>query len=251
MVFFFNKYLYFFISLLFFVSACSTKESKVDDQWYKDEILSQIKELKSEVRSLRREVVNLKLPSGEKKSQVPLSVSVSGAPSINDHSNIAIVEFSDFQCPYCARHDRKVFPELKEKYLDSGILRYVARDFPLGFHAQARPAAMAAHCAGDQGKYWEMRHYLFSNRSFSREIFIQGAIQLELDSKEFSQCIDEDKHLGRVEDDFAYGQRIGVNGTPRFFIGRINDDKLVDIVPLSGAQPLSAFERVINKFLKD
>lgn len=245
----FVKWFLYVVVLCLWISGCARNEA--DGKWYQEEILVQLQELKKEVRSLRKDVAELSKgrsrPAGNRAAEVHLGE----APSLNEKAQIAIVEFSDFQCPFCARHDRQVFPELKKKYLDAGKIRYIARDFPLGFHAQARPAAMAAHCAGDQGEYWEMRHFLFANRNLTKELFVQGAEKLDLDEDTFVECLDTEKYAERVEGDFTYGQKLGVNGTPRFYIGRVEGDKLVDVVPLAGAQPLSAFERVIDKFLEN
>ena len=229
--------------------GCDDRAESQESEWYKDELLTQIKELKSDIKLLREQIERIGEKADPKPDIVQL-ISLAGAPSLADDASIAIVEFSDFQCPYCARHDQKVFSELKEKYIDSGKLRYVARDFPLGFHAQARPAAMAAHCAGDQDKYWEMRHFLFASNGLNDARYEEGADTLGLDQNVFTECMITKKYADRVENDFIYGQRVGVNGTPRFFIGRVKGDVIVDVVPLSGAQPFSTFENVIENFLQ-
>nr|WP_246395156.1 thioredoxin domain-containing protein [Microbulbifer rhizosphaerae] len=233
------------------VSILGCTDNETESKWYQEEVLVQLQELKKEVRSLREDVAELSKGRSRSAGNRVTNIRLDDAPSLNEKAQIAIVEFSDLQCPFCARHDRQVFPELKKKYLDTGKLRYVARDFPLSFHAQARPAALATHCAGDQDKYWEMRHFLFANRNLGRDLFVQGADKLGLDRDSFVECLDTKKNADRVEADFTYGQQIGVSGTPRFYIGRVEGDKLVDVVPLAGAQPFSAFERVIDKFLNN
>ena len=114
----------------------------------------------------------------------------------------------------------------------------VFRDFPLSFHPEALPAAEAAECAGDQGKYWEYHDELFKNQQLlSSSLYPQLASQLGLDTAKFQQCLDSGKHTQEVQNDFAYGSQAGVSGTPTFFING---------VMLVGAQPYSAFKQVID-----
>lgn len=152
---------------------------------------------------------------------------------------ITIVEYSEFQCPYCAR----ILPTSKEvltKY--KGKVRWVVRDFPLSFHNRAKPAAVAARCALDQGKFWQMYTTLFNNqRSLSDKDFVSYAKQIKLNNKVWQKCVDNpSKALAKVEANFQSGVKLGVTGTPAFFV---NGRKL------SGAMPFSDFKRIIDEEL--
>jgi len=152
---------------------------------------------------------------------------------------ITIVEFSDFQCPYCARVNPTI-KQVEEKYGDK--VRLVFRDFPLvQIHRDAAKAAEAGECAHEQGKFWEMHDKLFANQSkLQVEAMKQTATEIGLDAAKFNQCMDSSKYAAEVQKDVDEGSRYGVTGTPAFFInGRM----------LSGAQPLEAFTEMIDEEL--
>lgn len=151
---------------------------------------------------------------------------------------ITIVEFSDFECPFCARFYSQTLPSIQQKYIDTGKVKFVYRDFPLGFHKNAQKAAEAAQCAGDQGKYWEFHDKIFENQpSLNLENLKKWAMELNLDVNEFNQCLDSGKYYDEVQQDMKDGTAAGVKGTPAFFINGVF---------LSGAQPFSAFEQIIE-----
>lgn len=151
---------------------------------------------------------------------------------------ITIVEFADFECGYCARAASTV-AEVMKKY--PGKIRLVFRDFPLGFHRNAVPAAVAARCAGKQGKYWQMHDALFEAGGLNDAVYADLAKDLGLDTKAFATCLADPSHAAAVEVDQAAGARAGVSGTPAFFINGI---------PLSGARPAEDFVRIIDAELK-
>ncbi len=160
---------------------------------------------------------------------------------------VTIVEFSDFQCPFCSRFFNDAYTEIKSKYIDTGKVKFVYRDFPLGGHAQAAIAAQAAECAGDQDAYWSMHDMLFSKttewsgQETASDTFKAYASDLGLETADFNKCLDEGQYATEVSDDMTYGRSIGVSGTPTFYI---NGKKIV------GAQPFSAFETIIEEELK-
>ncbi len=170
-----------------------------------------------------------------------VEVSVDDDPAWGpEDAPITIIEFSDYQCPFCARFRKQTYDRLKEEYGDK--IRFVYRDFPLTqIHPEAVPAAIAAHCAGEQGKYWEYHDLLFlGGRELGRETYVAYADELGLDVDEFSRCIDEQRYLDEVQKDFNDGAAAGVRGTPTFFINGI---------PLVGAQPFENFQAVIDQEL--
>lgn len=154
---------------------------------------------------------------------------------------VVIIEFSDFECPYCGAFFRNTLPELEEKYINTGKVKFVYRDFPIPSHKNAQVAAEAAQCAGDENKYWEMHDKIFENQeAIDKKNLVDYANVLGLNMNDFNQCLDDGKYSKEVKADLNDGARIGVDGTPTFFI---NGKKLV------GAQPFSVFEEIIEKEL--
>ena len=159
----------------------------------------------------------------------------------DSNAPVTIVEFSDYECPYCARFYSQTLKLIEEKYIDTGKVKFAYRDFPLSSHRNAQKAAEAAECAGDQGKYYEMHDKLFeSGVSQGVESFKQYASQIGLDTTEFNDCLDSGKNYDEVQKDLRDGSAAGVRGTRAFFINGI---------PLSGAQPFGAFEQLIEQEL--
>jgi predicted DsbA family dithiol-disulfide isomerase len=157
----------------------------------------------------------------------------------NPDAPVTIVEFSDFQCPYCARA-RPAVNRVREVYGDK--VRFVFRHFPLAFHGQAEKAGEAAACAGDQGRFWDMHDRLWANPGkLGVEDLKEHATALGLDEERFGQCLDSGRLAELVQKDIQAGARLGVSGTPAFFInGR----------PITGAQPFETFAQVIDEELE-
>lgn len=166
---------------------------------------------------------------------------------------VTLVEFTDYQCPFCARHQKETVPQLVEKYVKTGKLKYVVRDFPLGnIHPAAVKAAEAPHCAGDGGKYWEMHERLFAHpNSMAPADFVAHAEALGLDSKAFKACMESGKYTPRVNQARADGERAGVRGTPAFFLGITdpNSKKITTVAAIRGAHPFAKFQEEIEKLL--
>ncbi len=154
-------------------------------------------------------------------------------------AKVTIVEFSDFQCPYCSRAEESV-DQVMTNY--AGKVRIVFRHYPLPFHKEAPKAAEASACADEQGKFWDMHKVLFKNQGKLMPDDLKGhAAAIGLDAGKFTECLDSGKMKAVVDADKAEGEKAGVNGTPAFFINGI---------PLSGAQPFAAFEKIINQELE-
>ncbi len=153
---------------------------------------------------------------------------------------ITIVEFSDFQCPYCERANN-VVKQVRARYPDS--VRVVYRQFPLeSIHPQARGAAEASLCAADQERFWDYHDKLFANsKQLGSEDLLRYASELELDVARFEQCVEERTHRERVDADVEVGMDLGVSGTPAFFVNGIM---------LSGAKPIESFSEVIEAELE-
>jgi protein-disulfide isomerase len=173
------------------------------------------------------------VPSG------PVDVSEADNPSIGDaNAPVTIIEFSDFECPFCGRYVTQTYPQIKKDYVDTGKVRIVFRDYPLPFHSNAQKAHEAAECADDQGKFWDMHSKLFSNQqALSVADLKKYAGELALDQTEFDECLDSGKHAAEVQQDLADGSAAGVSGTPSFFVNGLL---------LVGAQPYSEFKKLID-----
>jgi protein-disulfide isomerase len=179
----------------------------------------------------------------------PADIEIGDAFVLGDaDAPITIVEFTDFQCPFCVRHFQQTYPRIVEEYVEKGTVRYVFKDFPLNsIHPQAAEAAQAARCAGDQGAFLEMHDVLFQSQTqwsgqSPTTLFVGFAEDLGLDAGAFEECLTSGKYEDAVEADLDQGLQLGVTGTPAFFI----NGYLV-----SGAQPYSLFEQAIASLLAD
>jgi protein-disulfide isomerase len=162
---------------------------------------------------------------------------------------VTLVEFADYQCPFCKRFHNDAYAELKKHYIDTGKVRFVSRDLPLDFHPLALKAAEATRCAGDQGKYWELRDAVIANSAPpSDEVIEKAAEGLSLDLKDFQACLATGKYREEILKDAAEAAALQISGTPTFVLARSAKDKL-DGVRIVGAQTFAAFQRVIEGLL--
>ena len=167
---------------------------------------------------------------------------------------VTMIEFSDFQCPFCARFYSETLPLIKANFIDTGLVKMVYRDFPLqSIHPNAIPAAVASECADDQGAYWEYHDILFENVSVWGPMEISGAVEqfkayavdLGLDASTFSECVDTGKYVTEVTGDYTDGVAYGVTGTPAFFLG----SEQTGYFQISGARPYPEFQFAIEQIL--
>jgi protein-disulfide isomerase len=178
----------------------------------------------------------------------PQDVPIGDAFAIGDEdAPIIIVEYTDYQCPFCSRHYEQTFPLILENFVETGIVRYVFKDFPLTtIHPQAEKAAEAARCAGDQGQYLGMHNILFERQGSwglgdPSENFVNYAEELGIDASLFKECLASGQYEEAVKADLNEGIQFGVTGTPAFFINGY---------PVSGAQPYSLFEEAVSTLLE-
>lgn len=186
-------------------------------------------------------------PEAQPAAAIPTPATLSddfAAVKGDPEAPVKIVEFTDFQCPYCARYVEQTLPGLLENYVESGQVYYQLKDFPLDdLHPQARAAAAAARCAGEQDAYWEMHDELFATQSTwgeaaeSQDAFVELASGLGLDTESFSACLGSGRYDDAIATNVAEGKALGVQGTPSFF---------VDGFPIRGAQPLELFDYAIG-----
>jgi len=179
-------------------------------------------------------------------------VSLAGAQFKGDRSaRVAVLEFSDFECPFCSRFALTTFPALQQEYLDTGKVLLAFRHLPLDqLHANARKAAEAAECAGAQGQFWEMHDRLFVDPTRLSRADLEGyATALSLRQPHFDRCL-EGEMADKVADHVAEAMRLQVYGTPAFLIGTVESDGRLRVVErLSGAQQIGSFRAVLDRLL--
>ncbi|MBD9358870.1 DsbA family protein [Methylomonas albis] len=231
----------------------STSIAYAEEKWVADEIFTQMSEMRKEIGQLKDRVAGLeqKLAEAQPKA-APISLVGSENMTLGKaDAKLAIIEFSDYECPFCAKHYKNVLPKLRERYIDKGVIQYVMKDFPLEFHAHARKASLATRCAGEQKQYWAMHDAVFEAHGLvSDELIGSVAKQHKLDLAALTQCMDDPAQLRKVESDMALGSKLGVNGTPAFLVGRIKDRQLVDYKRFDGVQSLETFAGMIESFKK-
>lgn len=223
------------------------------------EIEADLERLKADVEAMKRELAVIRemlsrLARPAPRAPTVAEVGVAGRPALGTvEAPVTVVEFSDYQCPFCARFFRTTLPALKAEYVDTGKVRYVFRDFPLDqIHPQARKAAEAARCAGEQGKYWEMHDTLFQNQQALGVGQLKAhARRLALDAAGFDACLDRGRFAGGVQKDLDDGIAAGVRGTPAFVVGRTRSDGMVEGTLVTGAQPVQVFRQVIDRLLRE
>ncbi len=206
---------------------------------------AQLTAVMSELREIRALLEGK--PAARSVEAETVTVSVAGAPSLGSaDAPLVPVEFTDFQCPYCIGF-QKVFDALKTKYVDTGKLRVVSRNVPQAFHPLAGPAARAARCAEQQGRFWEMRARLFAaNGELSPEALRKAAADAGLDAGKFDVCLAGDEVAAAVEKDVHDAQAAGIVPTPTFVLGKQTGDQVTG-VKLVGAQPLVRLEIEMRK----
>ena len=162
---------------------------------------------------------------------------------------ITLLEFTDYQCPYCRRFQAEAWPQIKKNYIDTGKLRFIVRDLPLQFHSSALPAAEAAHCAGEQGKFWEMHHALLTGDDPLADGGIdRRATQLGLDLERLHACTRANRYESAIARNTAAADALEVHGTPAFVLGRMANGGLEGQL-VSGAQPYNEFDAAFRQLL--
>jgi len=207
-------------------------------------------DLDKALSKLELKLLQNQLPT--KQAADPVKISADNDPIIGDsNAPITIIEFSDFQCPFCARFNAQTLPVILDEYIEQGKVKLVFRDFPIqSIHPNALPASVAAECANDQSKFKEMHDMLFEkqnewNKKETTEalsLFSQYASNMKLDMEVFDSCLTSGKHIDEIKKDLEDGRDYGVTGTPGFFVG--NDQ--IGFVELKGAQPFESFKKVID-----
>lgn len=182
-------------------------------------------------------------PAGHDSAPEPMALGRADAP-------IALVEFSDYQCPYCARFHATVLPRLKREYIDTGKLRLLFKDLPLAMHREAMPAARAARCAGAQGKFWQMNEALFANQArLGTDLYARLAQALALDIERFKACVGNPLTHQRVQRDAGDARRLGINSTPTFVLGRYDGERMQVVRQARGFVDFDTLARELDELL--
>ena len=180
----------------------------------------------------------------------PFEIEIENSVKRGSHTaRIAVVEFADFECPFCGRYAQTAYRDVRRQFIDSGKVQYVFRHLPLEhLHPSAKRAAYAAECAREQGKFWEMHERLFDNQGALTLGDLQGHAQaLAMDVRAFTGCLSSPGPAARVDADLAEAKRLNLTGTPAFLIGELTDAGYVRVKKqIIGARPFSAFQEALE-----
>lgn len=230
-------------SLIPGLSGVSTAISHQDGQI----ILKELKEVRSTLERLEKQVSAGRRPPTPKTA----SAATKNRPTLgNPNAKITVVEFTDYQCPFCYRFEKTTFKQLKKNYIDNGKVRWVVLDMPLSFHKDAMLASLAAHCAAEQDKFWELRELLFQNqKKLKPEHIASYAKQVNLETEAFNQCINSNRYDEDIKRDIAQAEKQRISGTPTFVIGKTTAD-IIKGKRIVGAQAYKVFSDEIEAQLK-
>ena len=242
----------FLISLVFLLNRPLTAQDDVSDlRKTMEELLHNQKEMNRELSAIK--TLLSKLPAMPSNNQPP-SINVKdvefeiGDNPVLGNGKFILVEFTDYECPFCSRYVKETFPQILKEYVDTGILGYTVIDQPLPIHPRAEKAAQAAHCASDQGKYWEI-HKLMMTQQDSLNDLSSYARTLDLNISEFEECLAADKYKERIQANMALARSMGITGVPGFVIGFVdaqNPGSVKGISSVRGAMPFTSFQKEIE-----
>jgi protein-disulfide isomerase len=216
----------------------------------------EVEEIKQSQQAIRKELMEIKsLLSGKSAPNTPqvnvkdMIFEIGNSPIRgSNNATLTIVEFTDYQCPFCGRHVRETFPKILEQYISKGLIRYAVLDQPLSMHKMAAKAAEASHCADEQGKFWEYHNLTMSKQEWIEDLN-SYAISLKLNTDQFDDCLRTNKYVGKIEKDISLAMKLGVNGVPGFILALSDPQhptKMKGISFIRGAQPFSIFQKEIE-----
>ena len=212
-----------------------------------DAVLREVRELRGVVERLQ---ASLRPAPSQPAPPTTATVAIGDSPALGSpNAPLVMVEFTDYQCPFCKRFQDQTFSQLLTNYVDTGKLRIVSRNLPLSFHANADPAAQAALCADQQHQFWSMREKLFADaEKLTVTNFVKAAGELNLDVAAFQGCLTAQTFAERVKKDGQDAGAVGITGTPSFVLGRAKDGKVTGPL-LIGALPYATFDSELQKLL--
>lgn len=216
-----------------------------------DSVQAQQQQMLDELNEIKR-LISIK-SSAQPNPQLLITLDVHGERfEGSSAARIAIIEYSDFECPFCGLYEREISPQIFDNYIRTGKVKLFYRDFPLPMHPRAVSAARAAKCAGDQGKFWEMQGNLFANQmALSDAALLDRAKTLGLNTNRFTDCLSSGKYADDIRRSVSEGQQLGIQGTPMFFFGTISPSG--DVVKVEkrimGARPYDDFKSALDELL--
>ena len=235
------------------VSLAQSSNSNNDDI---KTLIKEIQQMKAAQDAMQKDITAIKerlIP----KPPPPFKgadISIKGDPVMGSKdASVTLVEFTDYQCPFCGRAFRQTYPPVVAEYVKTGKLRYVIHNYPLTqLHSNAFQAAEAARCAQDQGKFWEMHDRLFGDqKALDQKGLEASAKALGLDTQQFQQCLTSGKYKAEIQSEVEAGKKLGVTGTPTFFLGTHGrDPKTVKATQkIGGAFPYTSFKMAIDDLM--
>ncbi len=218
-------------------------------------VQKEVDDLRIEVKALRSELDQLKQTLRDLTTPRIPTFDITGAPAMGaEGAKLVLIEFSDYQCPFCMEYFTNTYRRVIADYVKTGKMKYVVRDFPgESIHPNALQAAEAARCAVEQGKFWTMHDNLFTNqKSLGSTGIFDSASAAGLEMTKFQVCIDSNKYAALIRKDEDETAKLGVKGTPAFFLGTpdpANPSKIKLAKALIGSQPWTAFQQTIDSLL--
>jgi protein-disulfide isomerase len=212
-----------------------------------DEMLKELRQIR---QLLERQQARPAAPQEEQPTRAKIT-DLSGVSMLGSKTApLTIVEYTDYQCPFCQRFHVTAFSELKKQYIDTGKVRFFSKDMPLDFHPNAMRAAQAARCAAEQKKFWELRDVMGANPDkLDIEHIMNFATDLKMDTAALRACVDSGKYKEPVQRDVLEGMRVGANGTPTFVVGKSVGEG-VDGELVVGAMPFEMFDAKLKALEK-
>jgi protein-disulfide isomerase len=207
-----------------------------------DQILQELRQIRQLLEKQGARPSAVPAPQEEQAPKAKLTDLSNVSMLGNKNAPLTIVEYTDYQCPFCQRFHSSAFQEIKRNYIDTGKVRFYSKDLPLDIHGNAMQAAQAARCAAEQGKFWELRDIMGNNPDKLDidhiSVFADG---LKMDSKALRACIGSGKYKEPVQSDVLEAMRVGASGTPAFIVGKSNGAG-VDGELMVGAMPYQMFD---------
>lgn len=254
-----------FIALVLRLVALSKDESPtISPEPTLKSLQAEVDQLKEGQRQLSEQVEALRRGLAERPSKVEVKPSVQPPPTITqriqgepfrgkESARVAIIEYSDFNCSYCAKYATNIFPLLEKEFIQSGKVRYLFRDFPDSLDPDSLVKAQVARCVAQQGKFWEM-HDRFFRESLPvldhPEVLVDHARALGFDAVQVNECVKSGRYLSAIDQIAKAAKRFGVHGTPSFLIGRLSDDGnvLYGTRLITGAETYESLQTALKEF---
>jgi len=240
------------LALFMTVSAAASQPNKDDLAKLKDQV-AQLNAQQQQILASLDELKKMVRGPGQPELKPPPTMSVAGELYKGEPAaKVAIIEYADFQCPFCRRFESQVYPNIRDSYIQTGKLKYFHRDMPLVFHQGAMPAARAVHCASEQGKFWEMHDAMLGDTASLTPADIDDrAGKLGLNVPDLDKCISSNRFADIIQRGISEASAMQVSGTPTFIIGTLDANGNVMSVKKTvvGASPFEAFKAAIDPLL--